>query len=125
ALKPEQAAQHLPRTISRSGAEEHPGDHDGKEGDGPATNFRGQTSGRGVLFVAAPRMPEMIDAEIDAVQAAPHQEIPARAVPEPAEQHRHQQIDVTARLAEPVAAERNIEVVAQEARQRDVPAPPE
>ena len=57
----------------------------------------------------------MIDAEIDAVQAAPDQEIPARAVPEPAEQHRHQQIDVAPLFAEPVAAERNVEVVTQEA----------
>jgi len=71
------------------------------------------------------RRAQMIDAEINSVQAAPNDKIPAGAVPEPAEQHRHQQILVTPAFAEPVAAERNVEIVAQEPRQRDVPAPPE
>src|SRR5207244_11931901 len=80
-LKSEQAAQHLPRTFSCSGAEEHPGDQDGKEGDCPRQSFRSQAfldqTGPGVLVVGAPGAPEMIDAEIDAVQAGPDQAIPA------------------------------------------------
>jgi hypothetical protein len=45
----------------------------------------------------------MIDAEIDAVQAAPNQEIPAGAMPQPAEQHRHQQVDIAPLLTKPIA----------------------
>ena len=52
-------------------------------------------------------------------------ERPGGAVPEPAEQHRQQQVAVREQRALAVAAERDVEVVAQPARQRHVPAPPE
>ena len=69
--------------------------------------------------------PGMIDAEIDAVQRAPRDESPGRAVPEAAEQHGDHQIDIAQHAAAAVAAERDVEIVAQELRQRHVPAPPE
>ena len=67
----------------------------------------------------------MIDAKIDAVQAAPDQIIPSGAVPEPAQQHCDHEIDIPAFFPEPVATQRNIEIVAQESRQGDVPELPE
>ena len=59
------------------------------------------------------------------MQASPDDEGPVRAVPEAAEQHRQHQVDVGAELRAAVAAERNVEIVAQPRRQRDVPATPE
>ena len=59
------------------------------------------------------------------MQRAPHHKSPGRTVPEPAEQHGDCQIDVTQQRAAAIAAERDVEIVAQELRQRHVPAPPE
>ena len=59
------------------------------------------------------------------MQQAPDDEVPARAVPEAAEEEHGDQVDVAARRADAVAAERDVEVVAEPGRQRDVPAPPE
>ena len=70
-------------------------------------------------------IPGVVDAEIDAVQRAPHDERPGRAVPEPAEHHGDHQVDIAQDAAVAVAAERDVEIVAQELRQRHVPAPPE
>ena len=86
------------------------------------------SEGRARQVVAEPapqRLPGVVDHQVDAVQPAPDHEGPAGAVPQPAEQHRDHQVGVAARRAAPVAAERDVEVVAQEARQRDVPAAPE
>ena len=60
-----------------------------------------------------------------AVEGAPEHEGPGRAVPEPAEHHRDHQVAVGEEAAAAVAAERDVEVVAQEAREGHVPAPPE
>src|SRR5579871_2154189 len=70
-------------------------------------------------------IPGVVDAEIGAMQRAPCHKRPGRAVPEATEQHRDHQIDVAPHTAVPVAAERDVEIVAQELRQRHVPAPPE
>ncbi len=70
-------------------------------------------------------LPPVIDAQKNAVQPAPDQERPVRAVPETAQQHRDQKVHIAARAALAVAAQRNIQVIAQESRQRHVPAPPE
>ena len=59
------------------------------------------------------------------MQRAPDDERPARAMPEAAQHHGDQQIHVASRTAVSVAPERHIEIVAQEARQCDVPAVPE
>src|SRR4030095_6963911 len=69
--------------------------------------------------------PAVVDDKVDAVQRAPHDECPCRAMPEPTEQHGDQQIDVAPRTAVSVAAEGDVEVVAEEAREGDVPAMPE
>ena len=67
----------------------------------------------------------MGDQQIGAVHAAPDDECVIGAVPEAAEQHGQHEIDRALRLAALVAAERDVDVIAQEARQGHVPAPPE
>ena len=59
------------------------------------------------------------------MNAAPHDEGPVRPVPEAAEQHRRQQVAVGLTFAETIAAERNVQVVAEPRAQADVPAAPE
>ena len=59
------------------------------------------------------------------MQSAPDDERPTRTVPQAAEQHRCHQREVGTRLAMAIAAQRNVEVIAQPRRQGDVPAPPE
>src|SRR6185436_19037404 len=63
--------------------------------------------------------------EEEAVIQSPRDEGPTRAVPQAAEEKHDDEIEVIARLRAAVAAERDVEVVAEPARQRDVPAPPE
>ena len=59
------------------------------------------------------------------VDPAPDDERPAGAVPEAADEHRQHQVPVREERPAAVPAERDVEVVAQPARERHVPAPPE
>ena len=61
----------------------------------------------------------------DAVEGAPRDERPPGPVPQPAEQHRDQDVHRGAQLAVAAPAERDVEVVAQPSRQRHVPPTPE
>ena len=72
-----------------------------------------------------PLVPVMVHGQPQTVQPAPDHESPGGPVPEPAQQHGRHQIDGAARLAMAVAAQRDVEMVAQEMAQRDVPAAPE
>ena len=56
---------------------------------------------------------------------APEHEVPRRAVPQAAQQHRDHQIAAGHPARAAVAAQRLVQVVGQPARQADVPAPPE
>src|SRR5207237_7724010 len=60
-----------------------------------------------------------------AVNGPPHHERPVRAVPQPAQDHGQQKIPISLPLAVPVAAERDVEVIAQPRAEADVPAAPE
>ena len=55
----------------------------------------------------------------------PHEERPVRAVPETGECEHDVEVAVGLPLAAPVAAERDVEVVAEPSRQRHMPPPPE
>ena len=57
--------------------------------------------------------------------SSPDHEVPACAVPQAAQQHGGHQVRVGPGAAAPVAAEWNVQIVAQPARKRYVPAPPE
>jgi hypothetical protein len=59
------------------------------------------------------------------MKAAPHRELPRRAVPEAAEEHDEEEVEVGSSVALAVAAQSEIQVVAQKTRQGHMPAPPE
>ena len=56
---------------------------------------------------------------------APEQEVPAGPVPDAGSRPYHQQVKEQAGLADPVAAQGDIEILPKPGAQRDVPAPPE
>ena len=55
----------------------------------------------------------------------PGDERPVGAMPEPAQEHDQNEIDVGSSLPLAVTTQGNVKIVAQECAQRDVPAPPE
>ena len=120
------ALQHADGGIETARTEEHPADDDGDEGDEPRQRL-GERNGEQPLREEARGgvPPGVVDAQIHAVQRAPGDEGPARAVPQAAEQHGEHEVAVAHEPPGTVAAERDVEVVAQEGRQRHVPAPPE
>ena len=63
--------------------------------------------------------------EIHAVYRPPNHEGPSGAVPQPAQQHRDEQVQVRPPAPAAVSAERDIQVVPQPLREGDVPTPPE
>src|SRR5579862_7155239 len=68
---------------------------------------------------------EFMNGQINPVQRAPRYKSPRRPMPQPAEKHRDEQIQVRAKRALPISAQRNVQVIAQPRRKTDVPAPPE
>ena len=56
---------------------------------------------------------------------APANERPVRTVPHAAQEHDHEQIKIQALLAHAVSTEGDVEVIAEPARERNVPALPE
>src|SRR5262245_4648428 len=67
----------------------------------------------------------MLDHKEETVDDAPDDKCPGRAVPESAQEHDDHEIDGGAGRPGAIAAERDVEVVAQEGRERDVPSTPE
>ena len=65
-----------------------------------------------------------MQAEGDAVACAPGDERPRGAVPESAEEHGHEQVDILPYRAPTVATERDVEVIPKPERERDVPPTP-
>ncbi len=122
---------HQPTEHGEGGAEgvrpeEQPPEADHLEGHEPGPRppprvdrFGGQSAGCPHRPAAAP------DDLADTVVGAPEHEGPGGAVPEAAEEHGDEDVDRDPPLAPAVATERNVEIVAQPERERDVPAPPE
>ena len=80
----------------------------------------------GRVGTAPPLTPEPLSDESGAVEPAPDDEGPCRAVPQPTDQHRQQQVAVGQdRTPAAVPAERDVDVVAEPAREGHVPAAPE
>ena len=105
------------------GAEEHPGGDYGGEGQqSPREPFRRAPRPGGIPAQTAPGM---VDHEVEPVEAAPGDEVPARAVPQPAEEHRHREVQLPSEGTATVAAQRNVKIVAQKAREAHVPSSPE
>ena len=121
ALEGEDGLEHIECIAERLRPEEHPRHVHEEEGhedrrDVPKHN-------RIVRDAAASR--ELVDDEVAAVERTPHDEVPRSAVPQPTQEHREHEVAVGGEVRPPVAAERDVQVVAQPVRQRDVPAPPE
>ena len=114
----EHAGEISERSGQIRGAEENPAQQDNQEGD------RDPQRPRKIVIETFPAL-AALEGEHAAVQSTPDDKIPRRAVPESAEQHGDDQIEVSASDFAAVAAERNVEVFAQPGRKRDVPAPPE
>ena len=72
-----------------------------------------------------PFTPLALRHQTEAVVEAPDHEGPVRPVPQPADRHGRNEVPQLGPLAATVAAQRDVDVVAQPARQRHVPAPPE
>src|SRR5256885_16657959 len=66
-----------------------------------------------------------LESEHAAMESAPDHEIPRRAVPQSAKQHRESQVDVGSPRALAISAERHGQVFAQPRGKGNVPAPPE
>src|ERR1700742_4567201 len=67
----------------------------------------------------------MVHGKERAMVCAPCEKGPSRAMPETAEDHCQKEIRITPWFAKPIAAERDVKVVSQKARERHVPAAPE
>lgn len=63
--------------------------------------------------------------EVHSVEETPGDECPSGPVPQPAQQHRDEQVQIGSRSATAVATERNVEVITEPGGQGDVPASPE
>ena len=125
----EHARQHVGGRRKGSGAEAHPCHDHRRKRQRPAAKRR-RTRIACQQALQARRLcdhvaPCMIDLQIGAVQAAPDYEGPRRAVPQAAEEHGDHQVDLPPHRAMAAAAQGDVEVVAQKARQRHVPAAPE
>ena len=120
----EGAARHRPEHVDgdgdRTGAKENPGQHHRQE----SRRRTGQPE-RQVAALPQHMAQCMVDDQVGAMQHAPHDKGPVRAMPQAAQQHGQEQVAVALESAVAVAAQRDIQIVAQEARQRDVPAAPE
>src|SRR5215510_10120430 len=81
----------------------------------------GEPRGRDRVALAA----EPFTGQQAPVVAAPDDEVPAGPVPKPAEEHREDEVPVGLEPAVTVPPEGDVEVVAEPARERHVPASPE
>src|ERR1700746_270512 len=120
-VEPEHAPKHHRRLAEGLRPEEHPGELHERVGEESEEEEHHRTR----VIAGETLTQPTLGSEVAAVQPSPDHEGPARSMPETAEQHRREQIEVSARRTVTVAAERNVEIVAQPRRQCDVPAPPE
>lgn len=104
------AAQHRQHRREAGGAERDPGDDHGQQRQHPPGQ-RGQRPA-----------PGSVGHEKQAAQAAPDDKIPCR--PEHAQQHRRHPVGAAPCRAAPVAAKRDVDILAREPTQRDVRATP-
>ena len=95
-------------------SEKDPRDVHGQERHEPARCFR----------QALPRFsPQVIDADVHAVQTAPEDEGPSRPVPQTGQQHGDEDVPQVVPCA--ISTEGNVQVIFQKRGERHVPPPPE
>jgi len=116
AVQSQHALPDGPSLSDRVGAEQDPGHTDGQERHGHGHRL-GQAQ--------ACFHPEPVQADEQPVQQPPQHESPGRSMPEAADDHGKGRCQQSSGKAVAVAAQRDIDVVAQEPGQRPVPALPE
>lgn len=89
-----------------------------------------QQSGNGnrqavVANLAKYGLADFMDGEPNAVQSSPNEEHQGTAVPDTGSQHRDKQTETSAHNPVSIASERDIEIVAEPGRERNVPSVPE
>src|SRR4051794_22790273 len=117
----EQPAEEYAGSGKIRAAERNPRQADECEGESPAQHRWEGCLGDGLRVTA----PNSLQAEGRSVQATPEDEVPARPVPEAAQQHRHCEVSTCAAQAVAAAAESDEQIVTQPERQGHVPPAPE
>src|SRR5690606_22181186 len=114
---------HGPELVERTRAEEQPSqasEVEVEEDDERSDDL--PTPSRAEVEPALEVLPQhAVACEQDTVVDAPQHEGPGRAVPQAAEHHREHQIRVGPTRTEAIASQRDVQVVAQPGRERDVP----
>ncbi len=117
-------AQHDEGGLEGGVAEKNPAKADKMEGEQHATHT--PPAGAAVVLGTVQPVPKgLVRRQCQTVQTTPYHEIQRGTVPQPSQQHGHDQIEIGTEPALPVAAQRDVQVVAQPRRQGDVPTPPE
>lgn len=120
----EDLLNHFAKAFERRGAEDGEAEHHQAEHHGDVDHAQGPRANPCLRY--APHTFEgFVDGQKQAVVSAPEQVHPARAVPQAAEHHGEDVVEVGAKFAVAVATEGNVEVVAQPCGEGDVPAAPE
>src|SRR5436190_2091317 len=104
-------------------AKKDPGDANCAEGRKPDEHANDRRVRPRFFFEEEPANP--LDDQIRTMQQSPDDKCPGRAVPKAADEHDDHKVQRSAKRSDLIAAERNVKVVAQKSRKRNVPAPPE
>ena len=122
----ENLVQHQLDRLHRVGTENQPSEGDQVKGENDA-----QEAYHGVHILAQhlcpgdKRKPHLVQGQCHTVQRTPQYKADGGTVPQTTQQHRDEQVKVGAQLAFAVASQRDVEVVSQPRRERDVPTSPE
>src|ERR1035437_1360062 len=105
------------------GAKKYPRDYDRQKGrHAGRVHTRQAEPPRLPSHPCTERVGAMVDHEINAMKRSPNDESPPCTMPEPAEQHGDEEINITPCLSLTITAKRYIEILAKKCRQRHVPA---
>jgi len=122
----ENLVEHQLHGFHRFGTEHQPSEADQIEGEENARNTPEPPHFGSCGFGAGnDAQPELVQGQRYAVQRSPKDEAHGRPVPQTAEQHGDEQVEIGADTPLAVAAQRDIEIIAQPRGERDVPPAPE
>ena len=107
----------LPHALEAGRPKDNPCGIDERKCEQPCGNCR--------HFLSEHLRPDAMPRQRKTMQGAPQHKCPRRAVPEAAQQEGDEQVAQGPSRAPAVATQRNVQIIAEPAGQRDVPAPPE
>ena len=120
----ENQTEHRKRVVETCVAEENPAQTHEMERNNNAHGMK-EPSVAMILAEAHNVVPQAMGCQGKAVHRSPCHEVPRSTMPQSAHKHRQNQIDVSHELALAVSAKRDVDIIAQPTRQRDVPSVPE